>query len=86
VAEVIAAYAVHGTKTVTVDLEDVTDPNMVALWLIEDNQVDVSLCCQCGSEVSGPEVGQLMSFTVNDVDYEQHAETGHWVSDADGAR
>jgi hypothetical protein len=86
VPEVIAAYAVHGGTTVTVELEDVSDPNMVALWLIEDNPVGVSLCHECGHEISGPEIGELLSFTVNGVDYERDDETGHWVASGDGGR
>lgn len=81
VADVIATFAVHAGTTATVQLDDVTDPDMVALYLIEDTGelVDVSVCHQCAQSVVDPEVGELAGFTIAGVTYEKDEETGHWV-------
>lgn len=84
--DVIATYAVHAGTTATVELDDVSDPDMVALYLIEDSGelVDASVCHQCAQNVVDPEVGDLVGFTIADVTYERDEETGHWVpSDAE---
>lgn len=85
-ADVIATYAVHAGTTANVDLEDVSDPDMVALYLIEDaaELVDVAVCHQCAGTVIDPEVGNLTGFTVNGVSYARDEETGHWVPSEGG--
>lgn len=84
-ADVIATYAVHAGTTTTVELEDVTDPDLVALYLIEDaaELVDAAVCHQCADTVIDPAVGDLTGFTVDGVSYgrEYYGDkpTGHWV-------
>lgn len=83
-AEIVATYAVHAGTTVTVELDDVTDPDLVALYLVEDagGLVDVSVCHQCARSVIDPEAGDLIGFTIAGVTYERDEETGHWVASA----
>lgn len=78
-ADIVATYAVHAGTTATVRLGDVTDPDMVALYLSDDVQPDVSVCHECADNIIDPEVAHLVSFTVDGVAYEQDKETGHWV-------
>lgn len=82
--EIIATYAVHAGATAIARLDDVTDPDLVALYLSDDVQPDLSVCHQCADNIIDPEVGHLMSFMVNGVTYERERidgyETGHWVA------
>jgi hypothetical protein len=87
VADIVATYAVHAGTTATLDLEDATDPDLVALYLIEDagELIDTSVCHQCAHNVVDPEVGELTGFTIDGRSYERDEETGHWVPAEGGA-
>lgn len=81
-AEVTASYAVHAGTTATVDLEDVSDPDMIALYLMEDaaEVTDVAVCNSCANQLIDPEAKELVGFTVAGVSYARDTETGHWVA------
>ncbi len=80
-AEIVATFAVHGGTTANIQLEDASDPDLVALYLVEDagELVDVSVCQQCANSVIDPEIGELTGFTIDGVSYKRDEETGHWV-------
>lgn len=84
-AEIVATYGVHAGTTVQLDLEDVSDPDLVALYLIEDaaELVDLALCNQCANTVVDPEAVGLTGFTVGGISYGRD-ETGHWVPSEGG--
>ena len=78
-AEVVAVYEVYASTTATVELDDAGDPDLVALWLAEDAHPGISLCHQCDDYINDPEIGDLVGFSVDGVQYERDEETGHWV-------
>jgi hypothetical protein len=61
---------------VDIDVTGMT-PDEIAQAFDDAADVDTSLCHQCAHVIEDPQVGDLVSFTVDGVSYEQR--DGKWV-------
>lgn len=77
-AEFRASYAVHGGGYAEGTIPDGLTVDAMAA-AIYDEHPGVSLCHQCGGDISDPEVEEVTGFTVDGVTYERV--DGEWVID-----
>lgn len=78
-ATVRATFEVFAGTTTEAELDvDGMTPDQIA-ERIEREGAGLSLCHQCDDEVSDPQVGDLVGFTVGDKDYS--LVDGQWVED-----
>jgi hypothetical protein len=61
------------------DLEGLT-PGEMAERIDATAEPDVGLCHQCSHSVIDPQVGDLVAFTVDGVEYTQRDGDGEWVA------
>lgn len=78
-AEFRASYAVHGGGYAEGTIPDGLSPNEMAEAVYEEHP-GISLCHQCGSDISDPEVEAVTSFTINGVEYVQDDDGDWWPS------
>lgn len=81
-SHIIASFAVHAGTTDELDLNlGGMTPDQIAAAIEQTAAPDTTLCHQCGSAISDPEIGDLTGFTVNGRDYERGPD-GSWVESA----
>jgi hypothetical protein len=75
---VVGVWPVEGSHVEdhTLNVPDPLDPAKVEK-LLDAAVQGVSLCHECGHDVNNAMLGQLVSMTIGDVDYERHAD-GSW--------
>jgi hypothetical protein len=64
------------TGKATLDVAGLT-PDQIAELFIQKSDAYADVCHQCARNIEDPEVGDLVSFTVDGVSYE--FQDGHWV-------
>jgi hypothetical protein len=77
-SEITAVFEVFAglTEDIRLDVKDLS-PEQMADKIERSTAAGVSLCHECAHEVNDPQVGDLVAFTVDGVEYSKR--DGEWV-------